>query len=276
MKKKLIEVSKERREYLKDWLAKIKKANERIPDIQDMVEQTEWDVDMFSNMPDGGEEFISPRLLIDYSKGNEFLKSNLPLPPHYTIQTVNITSSVITSGSTGAYTTILLGSEVNDPFINQWSKEYSISYRKIQEKQSRFEKVNQYLKKINADRIDELETSRNVYLATIAGVGKKIAAGIAMRNLLEHFKGDLFEKARLWPKENMTWKLMAGRLTVNGDESFDYEALIRQKSVWTSLHNVLSDVAKNKKQGKDIDLESVWVKLIDHLFIVLGIINLIE
>jgi len=119
-----------------------------------------------------------------------------------------------------------------------------------------------------------LETARQEYAAAISDIGERIAAGIAMRNVLEHYKGDLFVRARNHLGENMTWERMAERLTFGKVGGIEHKELINQEVEWNLLQRRLSDVAKGQKHGLVVDLQDIWTKLVDHLFTVLGIIKL--
>lgn len=273
-KEELLKAAHERLTHLKEWLSRTKSAQEKVPDVQDMVERTQWEIQMLSDLPKEGQEFIPPGLIIGYERGNEHLLDNLPLPPKYYVSAVNSTASVTTSGSTDMYSIVSRAGEVEENEFQEWSGIHKASYRQIQEKQARFEKVKGFLQRLNPDRVEELETARKSYLTAVADVGESIAAGIAMRNLLEHFKGDLFEKARQRPKENITWERMADMLAINGVGSIEHSVLIKQKLEWSLLQHRLSDVAKGQKHGLVADLENIWVKLTDHLFTVLGIVEI--
>ena len=121
MKKKIISVLKERLEHLNSWLGRVNQAKNNIPNVQNMVDQTLLDLEAFSQMPDDGEEFIPPLVLREYTRGNELIKTNLPLPPDYDSDSLRITGVISTTGSTGAYEAIIGAGLVDDSELNQWS-----------------------------------------------------------------------------------------------------------------------------------------------------------
>jgi hypothetical protein len=46
---------------------------------------------------------------------------------------------------------------------------------------------------------------------------ESVSSAITMRNVLDHYKGKLFEVARNQAKENMTWRLMVNRLCIQSE-----------------------------------------------------------
>ena len=146
-------------------------------------------------------------------------------------------------------------------------------YLDLQQNQSRLETVAEKLEKLNPERVGELDESKNAFLAFKSDIGERIRAATCMRNLIEHYRGDLFEFARKWPRENMTWGEMASRLATNSPSSVAISLLNDREKEWGELHDQLSEVVHKQKSGESIDLESLWVKIVDHLYIVLGLIK---
>ena len=274
IKEEFLKAAHERKTHFEEWLDRIKRAQACVPKVKDVVERTDWEINAFSDLPEGGRKIIPPEFVIDYTRKNEYLRKMFPLPQAYNYIYYDSMASISTSGSTAAYSIVSKASEINNKLIQAWSSEYTFQYRQMQEKQSRFDKVKTKLHTFNSDREDELDLAQRAYSAAVTDVGERCTAGITMRNLLEHFKGDLFEKAKQRPIENMTWEKMAKRLAINGTGSIEHSELIKQKVEWSSLHCRLSEVAKGQKHGLVADIEDIWTKLIDHLFTILGIINL--
>ena len=106
-KEKLLITAHERLTHLKEWLSRTKSAQEKVPDVQDMVERTEWEIQMLSDLPEEGQEFIPLGLIMSYERGNEHLLGNLPLPPKYDDLAVPSIASITTSGSTDMYSILV-------------------------------------------------------------------------------------------------------------------------------------------------------------------------
>jgi len=274
MKDRLFEAPKSRLDYFKEWLRRLKQAQDQIPIVQDLEERTEWEINTLNDLPEDAQEFFSLSLVDNYDITTEHLRESLPLPPEFNVLAVPSAAALSTSGSSSIYSAVSRAGEVDAEDIQKWSGIHTGLYREIQKKQTRFDKVKQQLQMLNANRVGELETARQEYAAAVSDVGERIAAGIAMRNVLDHFKGDLFERARDHLGENMTWEQMAERLTLGKVGGIEHKELINQEVEWRSLKVRLSDVAKGQKHGLVVDLQDIWTKLVDHLFTVLGIIKL--
>jgi hypothetical protein len=274
MKNKLRKAAEARLAYLREWLSRIKEAQDRVSDVQDMVERTEWEFKVFTELPDDAQEFIYPGLIDNYELGNKHLYGTLPLPPRYTATVMSGTASVTVSGSSDVYSFVSQARQIDIPDINLWSGKHIRLYKEIQETQTRFDKIKRQLGSLSVNRVKELDVAQKSYAAAISDLGERVTAGITMRNLLEHFKGDLFEKARNRPRENMTWQRMTERMSIGQVGEIEYQELINQERKWNSLQQRLSEVAKGQRHGLVADLEDIWTKLTDHLFTVLGIIKL--
>ena len=105
-KEEVLKAAQERLIYLKEWLSRTKSIQEKVPDVQDIVERTEWEIQMLSDLPEEGQEFIPPGLIMSYESGNEHLKGNLPLPPQYNDLAVPSIAAITTSSSTAMYSVV--------------------------------------------------------------------------------------------------------------------------------------------------------------------------
>ena len=273
MKRKLIRALEIRLEHLYDWLNAVNQAKDNVPYVQNMVDQANVDLQAFMQMPEDGEEFISPLTLKEYLKGNETIKANLPVPTMLDSDSIRLTGVISTTGSTGAYEAIITAGKVDDPELNQWSHKFRHPFYEIIQNQSRLEIVTEKLEVLNPERVVELNDSINAFLAFKSDIGERVRAATCMRNLIEHYRGDLFARARKWPRENIKWNKMALRLANNNTSGVAIDTLLNQEREWKNLHDQLSKIVHKQKPGEFIDLESLWVKLVDHLFIVLGLID---
>jgi len=269
-KSKLLELARQRLEYLKEWLNRYKQVQERVPDIQEMVERTEWEVNTIESSPEGADEFLPLIASDEYSKGNDFLLRSLPLPTSYLDIPVSSTTSITSSGTADVYSFVSGAAQIDDEIIRNWAQPRAIEYREIQENQSRYQQVLGWLNDIDSNLAQELSLAHTVYSATAADVGARVSAGIAMRNILEHTKGVLYLKAKGKSEQKVSWSTMAKRLT-RGDA--EYQEVMKQEDLWKSLHLRLTQVAKGQQTGLVDDLNDIWVKLVDHFFILSGLLN---
>jgi len=224
-------------------------------------------------MPNTAEGLIDIELASDYEIGNQFIMNNLPLSQITGANQIFPTESISTVGSTGAFSLISFGLLSEEQEIKDWSKNYLRPYIDLHGKQERFEEVKNYLLSLNPNRVEELEIAEKSYRLTLSGINDLIYTGIAMRNILEHFKGDLIQRAKQQKSENSpSWEKMSERLTKKGVDSVEYQEMIKQKEIWSEIHNELTKITKNLKKIDNIQLEVLWTKTIDHLYIIFGLI----
>jgi len=271
MKEQLLGNPQEIINYLKEWLSRHNEETKMVPIVQDLVNRTEWEFQTLSEMPEDAVEFFSPEFVKEYADSTDFIKESLPLPPMFQITVGSSAASISSASSSKIYNVVTRAGEVDDDSLGKWSSKCTLQYRELQEKQKRIEKVKQKLNNLNPDRIKELEQAYQEYSEAKSNEDKRISAGIAMRNVLEHFKGDLYELARNHHGENMTWERMAEILSIGGVGSIEHKALKNQEEEWRSLERRLSGVAKGQKLGLIADLDDIWTRLLDHLYIVLGL-----
>jgi len=94
-----------------------------------------------------------------------------------------------------------------------------------------------------------------------------------MRNLLYGIKGELFNRARKQPQENMTWGKMAQRLAKGVQGGNEQQILLKEEAKYTSLNDFLSPTAKGRDASSSMNLEHAWTQLLDHIYTVLGLIK---
>lgn len=91
-----------------------------------------------------------------------------------------------------------------------------------------------------------------------------------MRNVFNGVKGDLFEKARKTPNENMTWITMYQRLAKGENER---QALLRNDTVRTSLNKDLSETLKDRANSSTNNIDNLWTQTLDFIYTVLNLLT---
>jgi hypothetical protein len=120
----------------------------------------------------------------------------------------------------------------------------------------------------------EFELAENMYQGAIGGWQDQTAAAIAMRNVLDHYKGELFERAINRPREQkILWSVMADRLTPTSLGSLGHQQLRSEEKTWNNLQESLSKLAKNQPY-RDKSLETVHTELLDHLHTILSSVTI--
>jgi hypothetical protein len=96
------------------------------------------------------------------------------------------------------------------------------------------------------------------------------SAANEMRVVLDKLKGELFEKARSWPKENMKWEVMAERLGKIPDPKSGAQLIKDQEVYRDQLYGRLSQLLKERDESDRDELTSLWVLFLDDLALILG------
>ena len=97
---------------------------------------------------------------------------------------------------------------------------------------------------------------------------------MSMRTLLDGVKGDLWNLARRRPKENMTWSRMVSRLAKGRPGGAEHVSLLREDHARSQLISALSAVGKDREGSQDVGLVNLWNSMIDHIYVVLGLVRL--
>jgi len=81
-----------------------------------------------------------------------------------------------------------------------------------------------------------------------------------MRNLLNGLKGDLWNMAKRYPKENINWSIMAVGLAINGGSSTEHIKLTQQESRYSKLLSNLASILKDYEGTTPFDLDDIWIQ----------------
>jgi len=93
-----------------------------------------------------------------------------------------------------------------------------------------------------------------------------------MRTFLNGLIGELSQIAKHGDKENSPpWNVMAERLSNGGAEGVDYQEMLRQEGVHSSLLGRLAEVGKDREGSSVTNLDHIWTELLDHVFTILTI-----
>jgi len=263
----------EERDYLRKWLANLGSAQDLAPEVQKKLEQIEWAISALKNSPEESEEIPTPYLVVEIDRDYRLLPRALPMMPDYNLSVFSSSAATTTSGSAGVYGYVTRVGDLGTPDAQAYSKTFIGLYHDLEASQKRPNDIRELLTKLdNQQTVDRFEEAYGDFFSYKGGVKDKKAAALSMRNFLDGVQGDLFNKARILPKENMIWETMAKRLakvTAAGEE----DILIEQEEKRSSLISRLSDVLKDREGGSATNLEYIWIQLLDHVYVVLNLIE---
>lgn len=264
-----------KRDHLKDWLERHRKAQDAVPFVQMNLDITEWEIQALSNRPDEADEIPLGDLESKFGSEYDHLTRALPMMPEYDADALPTLTAVTTSGSADVFAYVTRVGSLGTPDACVYSQKYTVAYRELQAAQSRPKNVRDLLRKLgNPNTLQRFDRALNACFAATSGTGERTAAAGEMRTLLDGVQGDLFTKARKQPSENMTWETMAERLSTGKPRGMAHQRLINEKNTRSSLISQLSDVLKDREGRSPVNLDDLWSQLLDHLFIVLRLVTI--
>jgi hypothetical protein len=165
--------------------------------------------------------------------------------------------------------------DLGTPNAIVYGNTYIDEYDQIQEAQGREKEVRSLLKRFGSSNLlERYDRAFNAYMAYKGNTGEKTATGNEMRNLLLGLGGELYERARKWPKEDMTWKKMSPRLAIGGGSSHQHITLENQGKTRSALLERLAEVLKDREGGSVTDLNAIWTEILDHIYTVIRLVDL--
>jgi hypothetical protein len=271
-----IQNRKDKRDYLATWLEKFGKAQEVVPRVQKELEKTEWEIDALSNLPDEAVEIPSGDMTILFDNDYRYLtREALPMIPTFDVSKMSSSDAISASGTASVYEYVARIGDIATPTAFKFSNHYTVKYQEIQLAHDRPKEIRNLLAKLpNKNTAERFDRAENSYLQFKAGTGEKTSAAFENRTFIYGLSGDLFQVARKLEKENMTWEIMAERLSKNGKTGIEYNEVIRQKSIRSSLIERLSEVGKDREGSSVVNLHHIWTETLDHVFTILSVINL--
>ena len=264
-----------KRKHLENWLQNFEQARDIVPRVQKELEKTEWEIDALSNLPEEAAEIPSGDMKVLFDNDFKYLTQALPMLPTFNVSQLSDSDAISSSGTMSVYQYVSRIADIATPKALEFSNRYTLKYQEIQIAHDRPNEVRNLLAKLPSKNTSErFERAEKSYMLFKAGSGEKTSAAIEMRTFLNGLSGDLFQIARESKKENMTWERMAERLSKGGTEGLEYNEMIHQKGIHSSLLERLSQIGKDREGGSVTNLNHIWTELQDHVFTVLTIANL--
>jgi hypothetical protein len=264
-----------KKQHLEEWLRRYRTARDIVPDVQANIAMTDWEIDALKNRPTVASEGLPSESYYILKHDYEFTKKAFPLMPEYNPVVASTATAISTSGTANVYDYVAKCADSGVPEVVEYSNKYTRLYHDIQTEQQRPEKVRQLMQLFcSPSTLQRFETARCSYLSAKSAATSPREAALELRNTLDGLKGDLFKTARTTPKENMTWEKMAARLSKGGDGSDEYQEIVRQYPVRSTLIGRLSNILKYRDSGSETNMDDLWTEVLDHIYALLGLLKL--
>lgn len=265
-----IESLERRRKYLDEWVRRHKEAQRIVPFVQSNLESTNWAILALTNEPKEADEMPQPEFAKQFNEENDYIEQVVPMMPHYDVNMAMASTAVTSASSSDVYLHVATIGDLGTEAARQYSDFYTRKYVDLQQKQKRQSRTRALVSRLgNRQTLDRFDRASAAYSAWRAGSAERTAAANEMRNLIYGIKGDLFEAASKGATENMTWQKMAERLAKGGPGSPDAQQLLRLQTKNSKLIGDLSAPAKDREGQASVDLNHLWIRVIDHAYALL-------
>jgi hypothetical protein len=271
--KKAKKIAESNKKSLSDWLKKAGEVRRSEPFVRQAYDILSWQCETYNKIPDTAPD-INIKIVNNLKYSGEVFLSRLP---HITFQT----DGDIAVASLPA--TTIAGSSMTFDYLNNIYPEISPenqkiispqinSYKSLHESQKRLESIKIELIKLNPQIEEELETAFVELRYYKNGTSEVFSPAAAIRNVLQHFKGQLLIKARKTEKETPNWDAMAERLVCEKKPSPEFNVLKQERYTHSTLYDKLSRILKGNMIVTPEELENVFIEVIDHVYTVLSLI----
>jgi hypothetical protein len=261
-----------KRVYLGDWLKQAKSVEEVVPKVQQQWELAKWEEDTLCHVPNQVPNILPGDVTSSLAEDLETVHEALPQIPQINVATLCVSAATTSTTSAIIYQATEDARHSGDAHVHSWGATYSEQYEILQNQLGRQQEVRSLLHNLNPKLGLEFDDAVSGYRAVLAGTSSQPKAGIALRNVMEHYKGELMNLARQRPKEQkITWEDMSHRLVDNVGVA--RKRFQQQEKGWGDLQQRLSKVAKGHIQLDESELKRVFTEVLDHLYIVLSLSN---
>lgn len=235
-----------------------------IPFLEKELERTKWEIDALENIPVEARDFPTYQILNNIEEETKLLKLGIKLPPVINQEELSLYSVTSGTASSDVFEFVSKVGDIDSPITKKYSLVYSESYKSFQNKYDLVEEINQKLSNLNFsntqvrfnDAFNSLQRYKN-------GILSETSTAIEIRTFLDGLKGDLFELAKNHHNENMTLDILGNRLSsIYGIPSIN-QTIINNLFKLGSLKNRLSEIGKDRVKSSIVNLESIWVEVLD-------------
>lgn len=259
--------AKELRDHLAEWLRLYRTAKDIAPYVQRQLESAEWDEGARRLIGRAGApEEVTHNIDQIMTRVLGEVKISLPLMTDYQ-QFLDEGITTLSSGTvsaTSSMVAVLIQIRASPdalPEIDSTIKEYEA----LQQKQGRFAEARVRLGIHFPSLVGLFDLAEHKFQLAKSDVRQVPDAATEMRTLLDKLKGELFAKAQVNQRENMTWLIMAGRL---GTGASQQSTLLDQEVSRVPLIENLSELLKRRMAPDVRALSVAWMLVVDHVYVV--------
>lgn len=265
-----------RREHLSNWLKSLRDAIEISRFVKLQLDYTNWMIETINSLSGTEGPFYGTNFAKQVNENTEYIRRAFPPLSPFDYSTVGSSSGFTAADSSTLFSILVDIDEFTTGETNTYVNELITKYRELEEQYKRHEEVFQLLQEHNfKDSISRFNDAFEMYNLYKNDFTNSSSAANEIRNLINGIKGDLFEKARKREKENMTWSTMAQRLAKSGPNSNECNEIKNQEGEQSDLIDLLSRILKKREGIHTIDLDTIWIRTLDHIYIVLNLIVIV-
>ena len=273
------EINKHEKE-LKEFLENYKSLTDIYPYVSQAYELANFKKEVADTIPSDLSREYKLKLNNALTDGIDYFTSNLPkinIPLGFSAPS-GLTMSI--SGATGSIAILSDIESFGDTKHNGWTTNLINQYVSIQTHQDRKSYILCELATINSKVADEFGLAISSYEKFIGSATNQNDCGINCRNVIEHIRGELYDRALTQAKLTISTKQrikdfieMADHLAIGGIGSVEHRQLLSEALNHTALWTDFTNVAKNRIPETQTSMQAKFSMLVDHLYNTLTLID---
>lgn len=246
-------------EWLTGWLDDLANRNKAAPSVIDARDRVRWARNALSNRPADANHVPTCEIEEDAAAAFRDVQRAFPDFKFDVTSAIAVTSiASSTSGSVSHYLDTV--NQLGSPDAHLYAVQQRELYRLLQQPA----RVRDVVARLAPNAVSRFGAAERAASFLPLSSVEPSAAANELRNLLLGVKGEVFERARNWPSENMTWERVPERLQARGPlDEWASEQLRRQIAVHKRLNDDLSSVMKHRHS--DTAMDSLWSQVLDHV-----------
>ena len=270
----------EHERQLKEFLDKYKNLTDIYPYISQAYDLAKFKKEVADTIPSDLENEYKIKLSDSLIDGIDYYKTNLPkinMGPSFSASS-GLTRSI--SGTTGSISILSDIESFCDSKYNSWTSDLIGKYTIIQDNQERKNYIMTALNTISSKVANEFKLSISSYEKFVGNLTNQNDCGINCRNVIEHLKGELFDKALKQAKIITPTKQkikdfleMADHLAIGGIGSVEHRQLQTEATINAIIWADFTNVAKNRNPETLTSIQAKFSMFIDHLYNTLTLID---